>query len=1277
MTHPNDFPTFEEFFTAVHRGRLPYPWQRELASRVATGQWPPVIEIPTGLGKTTTIAAAVYELAHQCHLLRRGELEHRTAPQRIFHVVNRRSLVEDTGGYIDEIAHAINSPGTEQAVLLPVRKALQTLPGGKGREAVVATSLHGSRRAGREWMRASGCVIVTLTPHQFVSRLLMRGFGVSAGTRSIHAGLLGIDRLVLFDEPHLATPAIHAILDSQKIQEQAPLQLGVPLGEVVILGATLSPQIRSAVQSEIPGLSLDPGTASDSNHDEMSIRLGARRQMAVHQIATASDGAFAKELAALAKEAVETAEHLVVFVNTVSLAQAVYQQLQHAKLPVQLITSRFRPLDRRAKVDRQAKLTVATQCLEVGVDISFDTMITELCPWNTLVQRLGRLNRYGISANDSTANAHIVTAASGKLRDGSAAVYDADTLSVMHSLILEEVERPGETIDVSLAGLRSLRALADTDALEARDPRAGTLHPGLLPVMIQTRPTPFPDIPVGAFIAGPDAPRNTDVDVAWRSWLEPLKKKGTPVYELEQVSVPVAALRRFLTEPNKAVPISDQALVKSEPSSTASEFDAARVLIWDQQNELWRHPAGIEDLYSTDRVVLSTELGGYTPALGWTARPDGEVSDVSLVAALAQMEDSELDSSFQLNLTAESVEALKAFYGDNGSANELLVCKELEEPFKNLEKKQADGKETVEEPTEEELIEAAYRASKIIERLLPETVKPLVSIEPTYWEWYEEYKVQLVLRTHRSSENLGNLPLDEHQRATTAEATDLAHSAGIRKDLLHHLAFAARFHDEGKKDARFQHLLSKKVDAPLPDPLLAKSVSGISPGSPRDRARRRFLGIPEGWRHESESLKRIPRQDFDILVRHLIGSHHGWYRPGFRPIEDEQIEGVSHSADFNRLNELFGPWGLAYLESLLRLADHTVSKDNSKVGTELSFVAQPLPSVQGLQSSQRSTLPRENVELSGLRSQTAIGWYVSVGLLGAASDLGDTEATVQWKSPLVGGTPNLPVLSSSIPLHELVEYLCSSKLWSELEETTAEGTGQSKGITRKNQKLTPARTLRPLLCDAAARLTGDSSDLVSRFILGLVGDLSSAGAEGDAGQVELPISTWANNSSYPGVAVKCVAEEPAIELAEKSLLSENAGYAQVTCDGGLDRHPGLRPQSNGLGAPGGERFTRPYLAPLVVAGMAYLGHAGAKPIGLDSNGRKSTIGPENKTPVPTLRLPLSSTPVTLPEMRALSASVWTSDWEWAAIGAGWVLEFARNYRDKSEIFWEGGPRRRS
>ena len=93
-------PTFRAWYRDVN-GRDPFPWQERLANQVAAGsEWPGLVGIPTGLGKTACIDIAIWALAYQAHL----RPQERNAPTRIWWVVNRRLLVDDTYIHAESVA---------------------------------------------------------------------------------------------------------------------------------------------------------------------------------------------------------------------------------------------------------------------------------------------------------------------------------------------------------------------------------------------------------------------------------------------------------------------------------------------------------------------------------------------------------------------------------------------------------------------------------------------------------------------------------------------------------------------------------------------------------------------------------------------------------------------------------------------------------------------------------------------------------------------------------------------------------------------------------------------------------------------------------------------------------------------------------------------------------------------------------------------------------------------------------------------------------------------
>lgn len=203
------------------------------------------------------------------------------------------------------------------------------------------------------------------------------------------------------------------------------------------------------------------------------------------------------------------------------------------------------------------------------------------------------------------------------------------------------------------------------------------------------------------------------------------------------------------------------------------------------------------------------------------------------------------------------------------------------------------------------------------------------------------------------------IELDAHLEAVARTARDFARHLGLSKELQDVLWWAGRLHDLGKADRRFQMWLhgGDEIELAASGRHLAKSPLPVQDAASRRMARER-AGYPQGIRHEMAStamvgghpdfLSQLPDPD---LVLHLIASHHGWGRPFAPPVLDPSPVTVSYapgleedvtftcsSGDtlsaagggvaerFWHLSRLYGWHGLAFLEAILRLADHRVSE---------------------------------------------------------------------------------------------------------------------------------------------------------------------------------------------------------------------------------------------------------------------------------------------------------------------------------------------------------------
>ena len=148
-----------------------------------------------------------------------------------------------------------------------------------------------------------------------------------------------------------------------------------------------------------------------------------------------------------------------VIVNTVpkaqELARAVKGALPQAR--VILLHSRFSASD-RAKIEaellrlagkhssrdeRAGLIVIGTQVLEQSLDIDFDILITQLCPMDLLLQRLGRLHRHSRSRPAELSQARCCILDLDKESDsGSRAVYGDWLLLRTKALLPEEIYLP-------------------------------------------------------------------------------------------------------------------------------------------------------------------------------------------------------------------------------------------------------------------------------------------------------------------------------------------------------------------------------------------------------------------------------------------------------------------------------------------------------------------------------------------------------------------------------------------------------------------------------------------------------------------------------------------------------------------------------------------------------------------------------------------------------------------------------------------------------------------
>ncbi len=366
---------FEDFFTCA-TGNHPYPYQSKLAEAAHT---PTLLKIPTGAGKT--------EAAVLGWLYRRFQHPNQAVrdctPRRLVYCLPMRTLVEQT---IKRIESWLKNLGmTDQ---------------------VGVVSLMGGEQRTQWYLEPEKPFIIVGTQDMLLSRALNRGYGNSPFMWPVEYGLLNNDCLWVMDEVQLTENGLPTSTQLAGLRHK----LGVyGPSHSMWMSATVRPDWISTIDYAKPtsGQILELGD-EDMASPNLEKRHNARKIVSEKSV-VGNRRQYAGKMASLIQGQHKQGTLTLVIVNTVERAQDIYKALNNSrqfKLDVEkvLVHSRFRADDRRQKNDAvtadldtsgPGMVVVATQAVEAGVDISARTLITELAPWASMVQRFGRCNREG------------------------------------------------------------------------------------------------------------------------------------------------------------------------------------------------------------------------------------------------------------------------------------------------------------------------------------------------------------------------------------------------------------------------------------------------------------------------------------------------------------------------------------------------------------------------------------------------------------------------------------------------------------------------------------------------------------------------------------------------------------------------------------------------------------------------------------------------------------------------------------------------------------------
>ncbi len=570
---------YSEFFLRI-TGNEPLPFQVKCADKPFTST---LLIVPTGLGKTD--ASTVPFLYGHAHGIS-------GTPTRLFVVLPRQNLTRQT-------ANAIRKHRDKAGL----------------RDRVRVLELLGGSEDNDETLRPDEPAIIVATQDLYFSRALNRGYARNAARWPIDFALYNQDCHVVLDEIQLMDDSLATSAQLEAFRESCGT-----FGPTSCLwmSATANPAWLRTVDfsRDVPVKRL---TTDDLQHPLVQKRLNAPKSLS-EAPEECSDPAGC---AAFALGQHKPGTRTLVISNTVRRARAIYSELREHFPGAILVHSRFRPAERQKQaallgddLPAEGQIVIATQVLEAGVDISSHLLITDLASWPSMVQRFGRVNRYG-----ELAEARILWVAeprTPKLKDKNlyAPYTEAEAASARTRLA-----------QISSASPTALCKVPQCDP----EPWQHVLRRTDLMDLFDTTPDlAGSQIDVSRFIR---ATEEKDIYVAWRDWAEDSELPPSDFDRLaddELCPVHIGEFRGFLD--------------KQHPAYTLI-FATDKWEVVDK-----------ERLYPGMIVVTRCTSGGYTESEGWAPDSKAKVSEVKRDAGAP----AETDSTDVRSIQRRSSETLQS-----------------------------------------------------------------------------------------------------------------------------------------------------------------------------------------------------------------------------------------------------------------------------------------------------------------------------------------------------------------------------------------------------------------------------------------------------------------------------------------------------------------------------------------------------------------------------------------------------------------------------------------
>ena len=552
---------FTGFFKKA-TGFSPFPYQSKIA---LASELPSCINAPTGAGKT---AAALISWIWRRHAA--GEGTRNRTPRRLVYCLPMRTLVEQT---TREAQGFVSNLGLADEI------GIQVLMGGEDQG---------------EWFRnPEKETIIIGTQDMLLSRALNRGYGMSEFRWPVDFAWLNNDCVWVMDEIQLMGPALETSCQLDGFRRRYKSIGG---HHTIWMSATMNPEWIDTVDNRYDAAAMLVISLStdDINHGDLKKRWEAKKDLyqTDYSYSSTTKKDYARAIAGTAIKEHKAGTLTLVILNQVEKAQSVYREITKTrKEGVSLIHSRFRQAERVPLIDRlirdgieQDRIVVSTQVVEAGVDISARTLITELCPWSSFVQRAGRCNRRGEFGDSEPASIHWI---------------DIEAI--------EESEAPYTALEMQDARMKlgglveaSPRSLSALKITRFQPPRHVIRSRDMMDLFDTTTDLGGNHLDISRYIRDD---KEREIQAFWREIDGEIPSPDLPMPSHDEICrVTVGAMTRFLK--------------------------GHHIWIWDWMSSGWVEARGT-NLRPGSMTLISAKDGGYSTEEGWTGADSKPVLPVT------------------------------------------------------------------------------------------------------------------------------------------------------------------------------------------------------------------------------------------------------------------------------------------------------------------------------------------------------------------------------------------------------------------------------------------------------------------------------------------------------------------------------------------------------------------------------------------------------------------------------------------------------------------------